>query len=155
MVIYRYKTFSDEDKKISLKSVKSHRGLGRSLALGYLPASLAARSTKKLANKLDEEGASEAEIIEKVGKAGGKRGAIANAATFGTLGAANGGALGLLAADALKKSTKKGAIAGSILGGVAGLSTAVPGYIAGKMGAKKNAQDRLRKRRELERDLRK
>ena len=144
-----------EGKKIALSKVDSHRGLGRSLFLGGLPGAYAAHAGKKAANKADEEGKSDSEIIDAAAKAGKKRGMKVGAA-LGALGIASGAATGHEAGKVYKRYTgkySKEALARGIGRGtrgalVAGALTTGAGYL----GAKKNAKRRIEKRATLERD---
>ena len=117
--------------RIELRNIKSHRGLGRSLIMGgAIPAYLG----KKKAESLDDEGASDAEIIDKSAKHAAKAGAAL-------------GALGTVA----------GTIAGGVNGGVRGaLNGAAGGLGAGSLatvgaylGARKNAEVRVAKRKKM------
>ena len=144
-----------EGKKIALSKVDSNRGLGRSLFLGGLPGAYAAHAGKKAANKADEEGKSDSEIIDAAAKAGKKRGMKVGAA-IGALGIAGGAASGHSLGKVYKRYTgkySKDALARGIGRGtrnalIAGALTTGAGYL----GAKKNAKRRIEKRATLERD---
>lgn len=87
MIVKRIRFYSDGEKKekrIKLSDIESHRGLGRSLLLGGLQGAVGGYAGKNEADKADEEGASDSEIIRRAGKKGLKIGA-ATGAGLGTL----------------------------------------------------------------------
>lgn len=89
MIVKRIRFYSDGEKKekrIKLSDIESHRGLGRSLLLGGLQGAVGGYAGKNEADKADEEGASDSEIIRRAGKKGLKIGA-ATGALGGHLGA--------------------------------------------------------------------
>lgn len=132
--------FSDEEKRTKLKDYNSHRGLGRSLVLGLgAPGLVGGYVGKKHAEKLDEEGKTDAQI-----KSGAtKRGAI--------VGAGTGAAIGALT-NVLLANKFGGASVGSAV--KSGLMTAALGALGGGLGARKNTKERLAKRLENEEIIR-
>lgn len=147
MIVKRIRFYSDGEKKekrIKLSDIKSHRGLGRSLLLGSLQGAVGGYAGKNEAEKADEEGASDSEIIRRAGKKGLKVGAATGAgigalsylpcvvATSSHIGGAKGIAAGL------------GTLAGGTMFG------AGAGALGGHLGAKKNARARTDRRRLME-----
>lgn len=130
----------EEKKKVKLRDIDSHRGLGRSYFLGGAQGAIGGYLGKKKAEELDDQGASDEEIIKESGRYGGKTGAIGGAITGG-LSAAQ-----IAAIPGLSKRAKAG-IAASALATSTGL-----GYLGGRLGAEKNARTRTEKRRLIERD---
>lgn len=179
--LYAETAKEEKKKKVGLSNIDSHRGLGRSLAIGQLPGAIAAHAGKKAANKADEEGKSDDEIIKEASKAGRKRGMKigalqTGAATLGTagLGAIIGRGNGhnrimledlrnlsnyearldpQVKKNLLKEYTKTGAKRGAILGAAVGLAGGALTTAAGHYGARKNAEKRLEKRNALENEI--
>lgn len=148
MIVKRIRFYSDREKKekrIKLSDIESHRGLGRSLLLGGLQGAVGGYAGKNEADKADEEGASDSEIIRRAGKKGLK------------IGAATGAGLGAISylpyaslASSCAGGGAKGIAAGiGTLAGGTMLSSGV-GALGGHLGAKKNARTRTEKRRLME-----
>ena len=161
----------EENEKVSLKDVKSKRGIGRGLAFtGIVPLYVSRKAAKKAANKADEEGASDVVIVEKAKSAGTKAGA----ATGAVLGAASGGyaikntkknlkeVSRLLGRDksnlsvgkrellvGARKALKNKKVVGGIVAASA-LSAAAGGAMSGRLSADKMTRSRLVKRHNLE-----
>lgn len=147
MIVKRIRFYSDGEKKekrIKLSDIESHRGLGRSLLLGGFQGAVGGYAGKNEADKADEEGASDSEIIRRAGKKGLK------------IGAATGAGLGAIsylpyaAAASSHIGGAKGVAAG--LGTLAGgtMLGAGTGALGGHLGAKKNARTRTERRRLME-----
>ncbi len=146
MIVKRIRFYSDGEKKekrIKLSDIESHRGLGRSLLLGGFQGAVGGYAGKNEAEKADEEGASDSEIIRRAGKKGLKVGAATGAGI---------GALSYLpyAAAASHIGGAKGIAAG--LGTLAGgtMLGSGAGALGGHLGAKKNARTRTERRRLME-----
>lgn len=137
MLILR--TFSDKRHRKSLKEVDGNKGIKRTwLSVGLTNGgSLAGRiKGEEEADKADEEGASDVEILRRAGSAGGKRGAIVGSA----VGALGGAALGAMVGG-------KRAAANSIYHAATGATSgAMLGYLGGRNSARVQTRDRLRKR---------
>lgn len=147
MIVKRIRFYSDGEKKekrIKLSDIESHRGLGRSLLLGGLQGAIGGYAGKNEADKADEEGASDSEIIRRAGKKGLKIGAATGAGLGAisylpyavTASSHTGGAKGI--------ATGLGALAGGTMLG------AGTGALGGHFGAKKNARTRTERRRLME-----
>lgn len=146
MIVKRIRFYSDGEKKekrIKLSDIESHRGLGRSLLLGGFQGAVGGYAGKNEADKADEEGASDSEIIRRAGKKGLK------------IGAATGAGLGAIsylpyAAASSRIGGAKNIAAG--LGALAGgtMLGAGAGALGGHLGAKKNARTRTERRRLME-----
>lgn len=119
--MYKVKRFS------KLQYPNSHRGLGRSLALGGLISALSARSTKKDFDRDVNKGLDEHQIIKNSKRRGFKRGLLG--------GAVAGSIKGFLSAGPL------GALIGAGVGGI------IPA-LAARWGAGKNARSRIKKLKE-------
>lgn len=149
MIILRSKLFSEKEvHKVRLSDVKSHRGLGRSYFVGSLPGAVGGYKGKKLADKLDEEGLSDEEILEQSKKKASRTGA----AVGGAIGAASGISNGYLVGRRI--GGKKGAAIGTAVGAGIAATSAGLGALGGRLGASKNTRTRLEKRRKLEENLR-
>ncbi len=157
MIILKQHNFSDDEKKVSLKHVGSHRGMRRALGLGD-PFGVGVSAGVKKANKLDEEGKSDEEILRGAKKAAAKKGALVNGAlTGGTLGTL-GGLAGAAASYYLTKGKIKPAhvLKGAGIGAAVGAGVgAGAGATGGYFGAKKNTEDRLAKRKALQEEINK
>lgn len=125
-------------RKVSLKDVNSHRGLGRSYILGGYGGAIGGYVSKGKANKLDEMGATDLEIKEGAIKRGRNVGAAAGA------GMAALSSIPYLKAEGVDKKTKA---ALALLAAGAGAGA---GALGGHFGAKKNVRTRLEKRKDLE-----
>ena len=147
MIVKRIRFYSDGEKKekrIKLSDIESHRGLGRSLLLGGFQGALGGYAGKNEAEKADEEGASDSEIIRRASKKGLK------------VGAATGAAIGAL--SYLPYAASASSRAGGAKGIAAGIGTLAggtmigsgSGALGGHLGAKKNAITRTEKRRLME-----
>lgn len=147
MIVKRIRFYSDGEKKekrIKLSDIESHRGLGRSLLLGGFQGAVGGYAGKNEADKADEEGASDSEIIRRAGKKGLK------------IGAATGAGLGAIS------YLPYAAAASSHIGGAKGIATGLgtlagstmlsagAGALGGHLGAKKNARTRTERRRLME-----
>lgn len=116
-------------KRKSLKDFDSSKGIKRTYLSALMTGggSVAGRiKGEEEADKADEEGASDTEIIRRAGQAGGKRGALVGAAGGSLLGIASSRRLG-------------GAAKGVITGGTLG-------YLGGRNSSRIQTRDRLRKR---------
>jgi hypothetical protein len=139
---YAQRIYSEEKKKrrVRLDEIESHRGLGRASVIGALtgggalPAAIGGYVGKKYADELDEEGASDKEIITK----SGRRAALAGGAITGSLGA-------LATAVARPKDVKRTMA-------IAGIGT-LGSALGAAAGARKNSRERLKKRRHIEDSL--
>lgn len=92
MIVKRIRFYSDGEKKekrIKLSDIESHRGLGRSFLLGGLQGAVGGYAGKNEAEKADEEGASDSEIIRRAGI-----GTLAGGTMLGSGAGALGGHLG-------------------------------------------------------------
>ena len=163
----------EEEEKVSLKDVKSKRGIGRGSAFtGIIPLYVSRKAAKKAANKADEEGASDVVIVEKAKSAGTKAGA----ATGAVLGAASGGyaiknykkslkdVSDLIGRDkshlsvgkrkllvGARKALKNKKVVGGIVAASA-LAGATGAAIGGRLSADKMTRSRLVKRHNLEQE---
>lgn len=127
---FKESLFSErKEKRVKLSNIESHRGLGRSLALGGFGGAVGGYLGKREADKLDRQGKSDEEIIEGASEKGGKIGAIAGALQNGAISAAANRSLGM--------------------GLVGAASGAVGGGLGGYLGARKNTKKRLSERRRL------
>lgn len=143
MIVKRIRFYSDGEKKgkrIKLSDIESHRGLGRSFLLGGFQGAVGGYAGKKEADKADEEGASDSEIIRRAGKKGLK------------IGAATGAGLGAI--SYLPYAAAASSPIGGAKGIAAGLGTlaggTMLGALGGHLGAKKNARTRTERRRLME-----
>ena len=144
----------NEEHKVKLSKIESHRGLYRSNLVGGLPGLVGGYKGKKYADELDEQGLSDKEILEgskkKATQVGGRVGAALGGVTGAGYGTAAGVGLGR------RIGGKKGAALGAALGaGIAGVSAATGagmGALGARLGASKNTKTRLKKRKELEED---
>lgn len=132
--------FSSNEKKnshkVALEDVNSHRGLGRAILLSPIDAGgglVGGYAAKDEADKADQEGADDKEIIRRVGKKGKKYGAIA------------GGTIGAL-------RTSKAGLPGMAIGGAIGAGL---GALGGRNAARVNTKARLKKRARMEEKLEK
>lgn len=147
MIVKRIRFYSDGEKKekrIKLSDIESHRGLGRSFLLGGFQGAVGGYAGKNEADKADEEGASDSEIIRRAGKKGLK------------IGAATGAGLGAIS------YLPYAAVASSHIGGAKGIAAGLgtlaggtmlgagAGALGGHLGAKKNARTRTERRRLME-----
>ena len=181
--LYAETAKEEKKKKIGLSPlIDSHRGLGRSLLIGGLPGAISAHAGKRAANKADEEGKSDGEIIREASKAGRRRGMKigaleAGAATLIGAGIGAGSArheglrriksenfrrAGKTMVEAvdprvkkrfLNKCTKAGAKIGAAAGVGFGLVRGASIAAAGHYGARKNTERRLERRSALENEV--
>ena len=136
---YEEREFSEEENdededKVYLEDVNSHRGLGRSAILGGYGGAVGGYAGKKYAEKLDREGKSDREIMRESTKRARRVGA--GIAGVGGLAVGLGSKMGAKAVPL--------AVANAAVGGV-----------AAHLGAKKNAKTRMEKRAKVERDKKK
>lgn len=90
MILLRDKNFSKDEKKVSLKDVKSNRGMVRTAITSkasFGGAYFGRKAGKKAADKADEEGARDIEIIDRAKKAGRNVGALSGGAIAAVTGA--------------------------------------------------------------------
>ena len=131
---YEEREFSEEENdedKVYLEDVNSHRGLGRSAILGGWGGAIGGYAGKKHAEKLDRDGKSDKEIMRESTKRARRVGA--GIAGVGGLAVGLGSKMGAKAVPL--------AVANAALGGV-----------GAHLGAKKNAKTRMEKRAKAERD---
>ena len=129
--VYDDRYFSEKKKK--LRDIESHRGLGRSLIIGGLPGAIGGYAGKRSAEKADEEGLEDYEIVRKASKTGGRAGAAIGA--------------GLAAAASALTGPKSGRL---VRAAGAGLTGGIFGGAGGYLGARKNTKERLSKRAGIE-----
>lgn len=170
--------FAKKEEKVALKDVKSLRGIGRNLGLGGGYGLVSSRlAAKNAADKADEKGADDYEIVRRAKKAGTVAGAGAvEGAAAGALGIygiakgtrkilANKGAQKVLkdiygkqgakvVSRGINLATKGKALkkAMAINAGVSAISAGIGAGIAGRAGASKMTRSRLEKRHNLEQD---
>ena len=137
MIVLRNKEFSEIEERTKLKDIQSHRGLGRSYVLGGEVGAIGGYVGKRAANKADEKGKSDAEIMNAAKSAATKTG--------GALGAVGSLTVGSLAAKRLKTAGINGGKVGAVAAGITALGT-VGGALSSRLGAKKNTEVRLQKR---------
>lgn len=142
----RKKQFSENkrDKRVSLSSIESNRGGGRSILIGGIPGVIGYTKGKKIADKADKEGKNDTQILEESSRAGAKTGAIAG----GIGGLVTGAGIPLIASSIVGNKLSAARIAGNAL--QSGLIGTGLGSLGGYLGAKKNTRTRLEKRRKIE-----
>ena len=145
MILLRDKNFSKDEKKVSLKDVKSNRGFVRTAIISkasFGGAYFGRKAGKKAADKADEEGARDIEIIDRAKKAGRNVGALSGgaiAAVTGAVMAPKGKAWKTISKGVQQEVTKRTAknmaqgagvtgTVGAILGGIGGRDISLDGY---------------------------
>ena len=139
------KLYSERTK---LEDIQSHRGLGRSLVFGGVPGAIGGYVGKSAANKADEEGKSDKEIM-KAAKSSATKAGLIGAGVGTAVNAKNlkesHRALTELGTKALGNRSKAAKIsAGAHVAGTAIGAAITAG--AARWGAKKNTEKRLAKR---------
>ena len=152
---YLNEVIYSKNNRTRLEDIDSNRGRGRSAVIGLLaPGMIGGYMGKKEAEKADNEGLEDREIIKRAERKGGKSGAIAGAACSVPLALTS-----IYGADKLARFAKRNgvkvsrpaAIAGTL--GKSAMLTAGAmglGYLGGKLGARKNTRTRLEKRAYLD-----
>lgn len=158
MILLRDKSFSENKKKVSLKDVKSNRGFVRTAITSkasFGGAYFGRKAGKKAADKADEEGARDIEVIDRAKKAGRNAGALgggAIAAVTGAVMAPKGKVwktIGKGVQQEVTKRTAKNMTKGAAAVGTAGI---ILGGIGGRASAGVQTKARLRKRAEKEKE---
>lgn len=93
------KEFAEDDHKVKLKDIKSHRGMGRSAYIGAVGVNpigglAGGYAGKKAANKADKEGKSDYQILRAAKKRGANIGTLVGGTTGAVIGARVGGPVG-------------------------------------------------------------
>ena len=158
MILLRDKNFSKDEKKVSLKDVKSNRGFVRTAITSkasFGAAYLGRKAGKKAADKADEEGARDIEIIDRAKKAGRNVGALSGgaiAAVTGAVMAPKGKAWKTIGKGVQQEVTKRTAKNMTKGAGAIGTVGAILGGIGGRASAGVQTKARLRKRAEKEKE---